>query len=476
MEKKTGKKEMDTLKKNLFRKPVPVWDKLGKKEQKNVFDFNDTYKSFLDTSKTEREAAIYIREAAEKNGFVNIETLKKGRPLPEKVYQVANGKMAALAVLGKEKISGGALILGSHIDSPRLDLKQNPLYEDTDLTFFKTHYYGGIKKYQWLARPLALHGRIFKNDGTFIDICIGESPDDPVFLISDLLPHLSGKFNGKKLSEAFSGEKLNLLIGSLPLGNEDVNDRFKLAIMKLLNEKYGIVEEDFISAEIEAVPAEKARDIGFDRSLVGAYGQDDRVCAFTSLQAILNVKKPAKCCVALFYDKEEIGSEGNTGAQSRFMDQFLSELLILNGEDGSEQNLRKTFMASCALSGDVNAAIEPDYKDVHEKRNAAQIGYGICVTKFTGVRGKSGSSDASAEYMSMVRNIFNKKHIVWQTGELGKIDEGGGGTIAKFLASYGINVLDAGPALLSMHSPCEIASKADVYMTYKAYLAFFESK
>lgn len=474
MDKKNSKKEIENLKKRLFRESSLVWDKISVKAQKDVSNVAKNYKLFLDTCKTEREAARYITDIAEKNGFKNIDTFKPSKTLPRKFYKAFNGKAVALAITGEKPIKDGVNIIASHIDSPRLDLKQNPIYEDTSLAFMKTHYYGGIKKYHWLARPLALHGCVFLKNGKSVDINIGESPEDPVFMISDLLPHLAAQQENKKLSTAFSGEKLNLLTGSLPTGGDDVKDRFKLTILRLLFDKYAITEEDFISAELEAVPAEKARDVGLDRGLIGSYGQDDRVCAFSSLSALLEVKKPRKTSVALFYDKEEIGSEGNTSAKSQFMDQFVSELLFLKGEDTSERTLRGALMKSDALSGDVNAAIEPDYKDVHEKMNAAKIGYGVCLTKFTGSRGKSGSSDASAEFLSKIRTIFNKNKIIWQTGELGKIDEGGGGTIAKFLAAYGMNVLDCGPALLSMHSPFEISSKADVYMAYKAYLAFFK--
>ena len=305
--------------------------------------------------------------------------------------------------------------------------------------------------------------------------CIGESPDDPVFTVTDLLPHLAGKTqNNKKISEVFEGEKLNLVAGSIPLGNDKEKERFKLGVLNLLYEKYKIREEDFISAEIEAVPAQKARDIGFDRSMIGSYGQDDRICAYTSLEAMLDIKQPLnKTAIAMFFDKEEIGSEGSSGAQSNFLEDFISDLLSLNGENTDNRTLRKTLINSSCLSADVNAAMDPDYKNVHEELNAAKLGFFICMTKFTGVAGKSGSSDASAEFVGKIRQIFNNNKIVWQTGELGKIDEGGGGTIAKFIARYGMNVLDCGPAILSMHSPFEISSKADVYMTYLGYKAFY---
>jgi aspartyl aminopeptidase len=303
---------------------------------------------------------------------------------------------------------------------------------------------------------------------------MGEDPDDPVFTVTDLLPHLAGKTQAdKKLSDVFEGEKLNLIAGSIPLGGEAEKDRFKLGVLHLLNEKYGLVEEDFVSAEIEAVPAEKARDVGFDRSMIGAYGQDDRICAYTSLEALLDTESPDKTAIALFFDKEEIGSEGSSGAQSSFLEDLMSDLLLISGSDTDNRSLRKTLISSSCLSADVNAAMDPDFKEVHEPLNAAKLGYGICMTKFTGVGGKSGSSDAGAEFVGRIRQIFNQNKIVWQTGELGKIDQGGGGTVAKFMARFGMNVLDCGPAVLSMHSPFEIAGKADVYMTYLGYRAFY---
>ena len=378
-----------------------------------------------------------------------------------------------MAVFGKENLIAGTNIIASHIDSPRLDLKQNPIYEDLSMALMKTHYYGGIRKYHWLAIPLSLHGTIITSENETIDISIGEQPDDPVFTVTDLLPHLAGKSQGKKnISEVFEGEKLNLVAGSIPLGSDEEKERIKLGILNLLYEKYGIVEEDFISAEIEAVPAQNARDIGFDRSMIGSYGQDDRICAYTSLEALLDIKTADKAAIALFFDKEEIGSDGSSGAKSNFLEDFISDLLFINGQNADNRTLRKALINSSCLSADVNAAMDPDYKNIHEKMNAAKLGFGICMTKFTGSAGKSGSSDASAEFVGKIRQIFNKNKIVWQTGELGKIDEGGGGTIAKFIARYGMNVLDCGPAVLSMHSPFEISSKADVYMTYLGYKAF----
>lgn len=464
---------MDELQKQLTRKPSLVWDVIPTDEKNKAFEFANAYKTFLNASKTEREAVKTIKDIAVRNGFTDIDVPSSGNG---RYFKVFRNKCIALAVTGNKPLSEGVHIVASHLDSPRLDLKQNPLYEDVDLAFFKTHYYGGIRKYQWLARPLAVYGKIFTADETEIDLKIGDSPDDPVFTIADLLPHLSRRLQDqKKLSEVFEGEKLNLIIGSLPIGNTDLKERFKLGMLHYLHTTYGIQEEDFVSAEIEIVPAGQAKDIGFDRGLIGAYGQDDRICAFTALKAITQVSNPRLTGVALFVDKEEIGSEGNTGAKSRFLEDFISDILIKTKTDFSERTLRKCLLNSFALSADVNAAIDPDFQEVHEKRNAARLGYGICITKFTGSGGKSGANDANAEYLGKIRRIFNENHVVWQTGQLGKVDQGGGGTIAKFLAIYGMEIVDCGPAILAMHSPFEISSKPDVYMTYKAYTAFFNA-
>lgn len=470
MKSQPSSKDIDKLKERVEKKQPLIWDVLDSKEKEQVFSFCDEYRTFLSEVKTEREAVDYIVKQAKQHGFVDIDSpaRKSG-----KYFKIYKNKSVALWVKGSEAMDTGMRIIGSHMDSPRLDLKQNPLYEEVDLALMKTHYYGGIKKYHWLARPLALHGVAILNNGDRVPVVIGEKDTDPVFCISDLLPHLAKSQAGKKLSEAFDGEKLNILVGSLPLGDSKIKERFKLAILKHLNDQYGMTEEDLVSSEFELVPSGAARDLGFDRSLIGGYGQDDRACVFTSLMAILETEKPVRDALCLFFDKEEIGSEGNTGAKSRFFEDFISDIMEAQGQSSSERALRKTLLNSSMLSGDVNAGIEPDYQDVHEKRNAAKLGYGICVTKFTGTGGKSGSSDASAEFMGMIRSLFNSNNIQWQTGELGKIDQGGGGTIAKFLAVYGMDIIDCGPALLSMHSPFEISSKADIYMTYKAYKAFF---
>jgi aspartyl aminopeptidase len=472
-EKKTGG-DLDALHKKIIRKPVLVWDRFTAAEKKKAFDFAEPYKRFLDEAKTERLAVAAIVRELESRGFVDMEKADRRH---RKIYGLYRNKAVAAAVIGTRPVSDGLHLIGAHVDSPRLDLKQNPLYEEVDLAMLKVHYYGGIRKYQWLARPLALYGTVIRRDGSAVDIALGDEPGDPVFTIADLLPHLARKSQeSKKLADVFEGEKLNLVAGSLPLGGAKARDRFKLTVMNYLHDRYQMVEEDLVSAEIEAVPAGTARDIGFDRSLIGAYGQDDRVCAFTLMKALSALKHPRRTAVALFFDKEEIGSEGSTGAKSVIMEDFVSDLALLAGEPADARSLRKTLARTSALSADVNGALDPDFQEVHEKRNAARLGYGVCITKFTGSGGKSGANDASAEFVGRVRGLFNRSGIVWQTGELGRVDEGGGGTIAKYLAEYGMDIVDCGPALLSMHSPFEISSKGDVYVTARAYQAFFESE
>lgn len=446
-----------------------VWDDLSKKETKAIFDFNDGYKQFLDSSKTERETVDNIIAAARKNGFLD---LSDGKNNDGKYFYNYKNKVACLVRTVNKPLSAGTKIVAAHVDAPRLDLKQNPLYENTDVAFFKTHYYGGIKKYQWLARPLAIHGILILADGSRKEIVIGENDKDPVFTIADLLPHLDKKSRDKKMSEVIVGEKLNIILGSIPLDDKDLKDRFKLAVLSHLNREYGITEKDFQSAEIEIVPAGKARDLGFDRSMVASYGQDDRVCVYTGLQAVLDAKNPQEHILAFFMDKEEIGSTGNTGADSRFLEYFVGKLLDTLGETGRPLDI---LAHSECLSADVNGAVDPDYQDVHEKMNAAKLGYGVCLTKFCGSGGKYHTSDASAEFVGKIRKVFDDAGVVWQTGELGKVDEGGGGTIAMFFASYGMEVIDCGTAVLGMHSPFEISSKGDIYHTYRAYKAFYEA-
>ena len=467
------KNTLEELRKKVGYNKRLAWDVFSKKDLKNLEELNASYKKFLDEAKTERLATKEILKIADENGFkaYNKDSAQ------DRYYISLNQKTTALIIKGRKKGLEGIRIIGSHVDAPRLDLKQNPLYEEVDIALLKTHYYGGIKKYHWLARPLAIYGTVILGNGKTIEISIGDNPDDPVFVIADLLPHLAGRQREKKLSDAFEGEKLNIIGGGCPVpgSDKDCKERFKLNFLNILNKRYNIVEEDFISSEIEIVPAGKARDVGLDCSFIGAYGQDDRICAFTSLKAILDINEPEHTCVALFFDKEEIGSEGATGAKSRFVETVLCSILKNDGIETDTSNILAAFRASRALSADVNGGLDPDYQDVHDKRNAAKLGYGICITKFTGSRGKSGANDANAEYVGWLRNVFNKNSVVWQTGELGKVDEGGGGTIAKFLASYGMDVVDCGPAILSMHAPFELSSKADVFAAYKAYLAFFKA-
>ncbi|OGP52280.1 MAG: aminopeptidase [Deltaproteobacteria bacterium RBG_13_43_22] len=472
MFKKITKKEVQALEKRLSYHRRLVWDELSPGDREKVWKTAEDYKSFLNASKTERETIFEISRRLTLAGFKEVDhSGSKGR-----VFQVWKDKVLALAILGKEPLSRGMQIIVSHVDAPRLDLKQHPLYEEADLAFFKTHYYGGIKKYQWLARPLALHGTILTAENKKINLAIGEKEQDPVFSVADLLPHLARKVQmEKKLSEAIEGEKLNILVGSTPIGPIETKERFKLATLRYLHEHYGLIEEDLISAELELVPAEPARDVGLDRGIVGAYGQDDRACVFSALKAAIEVEKPGRTVVILFYDKEEVGSEGNTSARARILEGFLPRLFSLKGETLSPQILDVTLTASRAISADVAGALDPDYPEVHEKRNAPRLGCGLCLTKFTGSGGKIGSSDAHAEYVYWIRRLFNQKGIIWQTGEMGKVDEGGGGTIAKFLAALGLEIVDCGTPVLSMHSPFELVSKADLYMTYKGYKAFLRA-
>jgi len=429
--------------------------------------FCEDYKVFLDRSKTEREAVAYTVAAAKENGFVPFESGKQYKP-GDRVYKVNREKAVLLAVIGEKSAAEGMLISAAHIDSPRLDLKPNPMYESDDLAYFKTHYYGGVKKYQWTTIPMALHGVVCLADGSKVEVNIGEDENDPQICVTDLLIHLSAEQLQRKAIEVIKGENLNLLIGSRPLPDDDGSDSVKLNVLRLLNEKYGIVEADFLSAELEAVPAFKARDIGFDRSMIGAYGHDDRVCAYPSLVALFETEKPEKTCVVCLADKEEIGSEGNTGLNSVFLANFISDIAEAQGVSG-----RAALSASRCLSADVNAAYDPNFADVYEKRNSSVINGGVVVTKYTGSRGKSGSSDASAEFMAHVRGIFDSEDVLWQTGELGRVDAGGGGTVALYIAHYDIDVVDIGVPVLSMHAPLEVVSKLDVYMTKQAVAAFF---
>ena len=436
-----------------------VWTNYGKKELEELEKLNKNYRHFLDHGKTERECVKAAVKQAKKEGFKDLkEVIRSGEKLQagDRVYDVFMEKAIALFVIGSKDMEKGMNILGAHIDSPRLDLKQNPLYEDTELAYLDTHYYGGIKKYQWVTIPLALHGVVAKKDGSVVEINIGEEEDDPVFCISDLLIHLSGEQMEKNGAKVVEGEALNLLIGNMPLKDEE-KDAVKKNVLNLLKEKYDIEEEDFLSAELEVVPAGKARECGLDRSMILAYGQDDRVCAYTSLEAILDTRKVKRTACCILVDKEEIGSVGATGMQSRFFENTVAELLNCMGEY-SDLTLRRTLANSKMLSSDVSAAYDPEYASVFEKKNAAYFAKGIVFNKYTGSRGKSGSNDANAEYMAELRKILEKHNVAFQTAELGKVDIGGGGTIAYILALYGMQVIDCGVAVMSMHAPWEIGS------------------
>jgi aspartyl aminopeptidase len=444
------------------------WKQKSKEDIKKIFEFSEGYKVFLDLAKTEREAAALIKNTLTKNDFKNDFRHKK-------VFMVNKGKTVFAFIKGKNAVTEGMGIVAAHIDAPRLDLKQNPLFEDVDLALLRTHYYGGIKKYQWVAMPLAIHGVVVKKDGTKIELSIGEDSCDPVFVIDDLLPHLSRKTHDeKKLSEAIEGEKLTILFGSMPLAGVE-KESVKRGMLKILHDRFGMIEDDFVSAELEVVPAFKARDVGIDRSMVGAYGQDDRACAYTLLQALCKTSDPSRSCLAIFVDKEEVGSEGNTGMQSNALQIFLYEVLEGMGLEADEATVRKMLFKSRAISADVNGPVNPMYQDVHERQNACYLGRGICVSKYTGHGGKGGASDANAEYVGEIRNLFEREGILWQTGELGKIDQGGGGTVAKHLAVHGMDIMDCGTPILTMHSPFEVSSKLDIYETYRAFHAFFKS-
>ena len=445
--------------------------------EEDVFEFCEDYKAFLDEGKTERECAAYIKKVAIEQGYISIdEAIEKGiNKAGTKIYSVTHKKTVALAVLGTNDIvNDGINMIGAHIDAPRIDLKPNPLYDDVGTALFKTHYYGGIKKYQWVTIPLALHGVFIKEDGTEVVVNIGEDDNDPVFTITDLLPHLAQDQMQKKLGNGITGEGLNLLIGSVPTPNDEKDD-IKENILNILSKKYGIIEEDFISAELEIVPAFKAKDIGFDKSMVGAYGQDDRVCSHGAVRAILEVNSPATTSLAILTDKEEIGSMGNTGAESVILENFIIKLITLVKGNCDMLSIRECFTNSKMLSADVNPAVDSNYKDVQDLKNAAYLGKGIVIEKYTGSRGKVGGSDANAEFVAEIRKIFNDSGITWQTGELGKVDQGGGGTIAQYIANMGASVLDCGVPVLSMHSPFEVTSKIDIYMNYLANKAFLNN-
>lgn len=456
------------MEKTILNKKVNGWLNIDDDLKDKIFNFCNDYIDFLNTCKTERETSRYIINKLENSGFKSIDSidsLNNG----DKVYLLNRDKSVYAAIIGSKKITDGLNIVGAHIDSPRLDLKPNPLYEDAKLALFKTHYYGGIKKYQWTTIPLSIHGVVVKPNGEKINITIGEDEYDPIFTITDILPHLAQEQYEKKIGKAIEGEDLNILIGSIPNSDESVKEN----IMNIINEKYGISEIDFYSSELEVVPAFKAKSLGFDKSMVAAYGQDDRVCAYSCLQALLNANHSDKTMVAIFSDKEEIGSVGNTGMSSEMFDLFISEILNKKNENVPGA-INKTYCNSMMLSADVGAGVDPNYQNVSEKNNASFIGYGVELNKYTGSRGKSGASDANAEFVAKVRNIFETNNIKYQVSELGKVDLGGGGTIAYILANKGMDVIDCGVPVISMHSPYEVTSKYDIYSAYEAYKAFFE--
>lgn len=449
-----------------------IWTKQKDKKQE-IFDFCEGYKAFLDASRTEREFYNSAKAEAEKQGFVPLSS-KSSLKAGDKVYVSNRGKNLLLAVIGKEDIEKGINLIASHIDAPRLDLKPSPLIEDGDMAFFKTHYYGGIRKYHWVATPLALHGTVVLKDGSSIDIAIGDEGDDITFTITDLLPHLAVEQSSKTLKEAFNAENFHVLVGTIPVDEKDVKEPVKAAVLSYLSDKYGISEEDFYSAEIEMVSPFAMKDVGFDRSLVGGAAQDDRVCAYTSMKAIFDVATPVHTSVCLLVDKEEIGSMGNTGARSRFFEDALAEICAAMSQNYSDLVLRRTLAASKCLSADVCAAFDPNFASVSDKNNCSYAGRGVAVVKYTGSGGKYSASDASAELVAYLRKLFDDAGVIWQIAELGKVDIGGGGTISQYIANLNVDTIDCGTPVLSMHSPFEITSKADVYMTHKAFKAFLE--
>lgn len=463
------KDELKQLQEALFLQKKNAVQLLSEEKIAKADAFCEAYKLFLDCSKTEREAASYAIELLEQKGFRlwnRGDAVKAG----DKIYTCNRGKAIIAAVIGTDPLESGVRLTAAHIDSPRLDLKQSPLYEDHELALFKTHYYGGIKKYQWTVLPLALHGVVVKKDGTAVTITVGEAENDPIFCITDLLPHLATEQVKRTLAQGIKGEELNLLIGSRPFRSDKGSDLVKLRIMQILNEKYGITEADFLSAELEIVPAGKARDLGFDRSMIAGYGHDDRVCAYPALAALLHTERPQHTAVTVLTDKEEIGSDGNTGLCSSYFHDFMKDLA-----DAFGTQTHTVFAQSQCLSADVTAAFDPTFADVNDAKNCAYLNYGVCMMKYTGARGKSGSSDASAEFVGKMRTLFDDAGVIWQTGELGKVDLGGGGTVAAYLANLNIDTVDVGVPVLSMHAPLEVVSKIDVYMAYEAFYAFQQS-
>ncbi|CCX38035.1 m18 family aminopeptidase [Clostridium sp. CAG:1013] len=470
MSKKEEKIDAKELAKELLMDRTHGAVKVGAKELGKADKFAEGYKAFLNAAKTERETVTWAVKAAEEAGFEPFDPEKKYKA-GDKVYYNNRGKAMCLAVIGKKGAKKGVRIAAAHIDSPRVDLKPIPLYEASELALLKTHYYGGIKKYQWTAIPLSMHGKIIRKDGSEITVNVGEKPEDPQFCITDILPHLGKDQMTKTLGEAFTGEDLNVLVGSLPLTDGEGEKLFKLNIMNILHQQYGIVESDLISAEIEFVPAFKAVDIGFDRSMIGAYGHDDRVCAYPALEAIFKCKTPEYTSITVLADKEEIGSVGNTGLASEFLNYFVADLAAAEGLEA-----RHVYSKSTCLSADVTAAYDPNYASAFEAGNSCYLNRGVGVAKYTGSRGKGGSNDANAEFVGFVRRIFDSNDVLWQIGELGKVDQGGGGTVALDISRMNADVIDVGVPVLSMHAPFEVVSKLDVYMAYKAFKAYFEAE
>ncbi|MEA2020683.1 MAG: aminopeptidase [Patescibacteria group bacterium] len=472
-----------TLEKQLSYKPKCCWEVWDSKTKKKCFNFAEDYKEFVSAAKTERLAVKAGKELGLRHGYSDFKDFERsGRKLSpgEKIFASNRGKTLVLVHRGKKPITEGMRLVMAHVDSPRLDFKLRPLYEDNGLALFATHYYGGIKKYQWPALPLALYGVIVKKDGTWAELRLGDEPNDPVFMVSDLLPHLADKQLDKKLKEAIEAEKMNLVVGNNPfLDSDEAKEKVKLNILNILNQKYDIKEEDLISAELEAVPVGSARDLGFDRSLISAYGHDDRVCAYPALTALLDQNNiPEHTLLVVFYDKEETGSRSNTGATSLFLYDLIGRLLDLDPERENgkfDYQIRKALRNSEAISADVTAGINPSYKEVHDEKNAAKLGYGVALQRYTGKKGKRGTSEATAEYTAKIRALFDQAEVMWQPAMMGKVDIGGGGTIAVFVAEYNLDIIDIGVPLLNMHAPFEIASKADIYSAHQAYSAFLNS-
>ena len=465
--------EGKALKEKLFNSKKSGWERLSDEELQEIFKFADEYMYYLNSSKTEKEIVENSKEILLKNGFVDVESKETLNP-GDKVFYVNHGRSLYAAVIGEEPLANGMRIVAAHGDSPRIDLKQNPFYEDGELAMLKTHYYGGIKKYQWTNIPLAMHGTVVKTNGERVQISIGERDEDPVFTISDLLPHLAGEQMERKLKDGVQGEELNILMGSIPYEDDTVSERVKLNILNLLNQKYGVTEVDFVSSEIEFVPAFKAKSLGLDYSMIGAYGQDDKVCCYTALRGLLNVEMPKKTAVCILTDKEEVGFNGVTGMCTMLFETFIHELLDKKGEN-SPSALQKTFSKSKAISADVDAGYDPNYPSAFEKNNSSFMGRGLTVVKYTGARGKSGASEAPSEMVAELRRIYESAGVRYQACELGKVDKGGGGTIALTLANRGMEVVDSGVPVVGMHSPYEITSKYDVYAAYRGYEAFYKA-